>query len=246
MAIKYFPDRVFKKNAAAIDRVMAKRTVRLARGAANVSSTALDARISSEGDWQVNSIKFTFNNATARDYSVKIASGFKVIEDLNDSLWFQTPTTLWQQIILDPGFYTGTELAAELQTQMDANAAYAAAGITFTVAYDAATGIFTITPSSGTIKYIQTNNTQRLPERDSLAGHLFGLNSETSFAANVASDTTQFGLDAEAWVIDETGSVVTEHFNDDIHILSMDQALQLSSSVASTVITYEIAYEEIV
>jgi len=246
MSIKYFPDRVFKKNAAAIDRVMAKRAVKLFRGSANVSATALDETLSSNGDWQVNSIKFTFNNATARNYSVKVASGVKVLTDLNDSLWFQTPTTLWQKIVLSQGFYTGTELAAELQTQMNANTVYTAAGLTFTVAYAAATGLFTITPSTSTLKYLKTNTTQRLPERDSLGGHLFGLNADTALGATVVSDTAQFGLDTEAWIVDETGSVVTEHYNNDIQILSLDQSLHLESSIANTVITYEIAYEEIV
>jgi len=246
MSIKYFPDRVFKKNAAAIDSVMAKRDVKLLRGSANVTSSALDVYLSTSGDWQVNSIKFTFNNATARDYSVDVASGVKVLTDLNDSLWFQTPTTLWQKIVLSQGFYTGTELATELQTQMNANTVYTAAGLTFTVAYDAATGLFTITPSSATLKYLKTNTTQRLPERDSLGGHLFGLNVDSAFGATVVSDTAEFGLNTEAWIIDESGSVVTEHYNNDIQILSLDQALHLASGTANTVITYEIAYEEIV
>jgi hypothetical protein len=245
MAIKYFPNSNYRR-AAAIDRVMAKRTVRLVRGSANVASTALDAYISANSDWQINSIKFTFNNSSGRNYSADIASGLKVITGVNDTLWFQTTTTLWQRITLSEGFYTGTALATQLQTKLNANTVYAAAGLTFTVAYSTTTGLFTITPSSGTMRYLQLNTTQPLPIRDSTGGHLLGLNADTAFAATVVSDTAQYGLDNEAWVIDETGSTVTEHFNDDIHILSVDQALHLTTNVAPTIITYEVCYEEIV
>lgn len=246
MAIKYFPNQVFKKNAAAIDRVMAKRSARVVRGSSNVAASGLNTYISANSDWQVNSIKLNFSNAAGRNYTVDIASGLKIVQSLNDSLWFQTPSTLWQKIVLSPGFYTGTTLAAELQSKLNANTAYTAAGLTFTVVYSDLTGLFTITPSSGTIKYIQTNNTQRLPERDSLGGHLLGLTADTAFAANVTSDTTQYGLNTEAWIIDESGSTVTEHYNDDIHILSIDQALHFASNTANVIVTYEVCYEEIV
>lgn len=245
MAIKYFPNSNYRK-AAAIDRVMAKRTVRLVRGSTNVAASALDVYISANSDWQVNSIRFNFSNTATRNYSVDVASGVKVVEGVNDSLWFQTQTTLWQKIVLSPAFYTGATLAAELQTKLNANAAFTAAALTFTVVYDGDTGLFIITPSSGTIKYIQLNTAQPLPIRDSTGGHLLGLNTTTAFAANVTSDVSQFGLNNEAWVIDETASAVTEHFNDDIHILAIDQALHLVSNTANTTVTYEVSYEEIV
>lgn len=246
MAIRNFPNNIHSIPAHAIDRVLAQRSIKLVRGSANVAGTALDAYISANSGWQLNSIKFTFNNAVSKSYSALIASGLKVVENINDSLWFQTPTTLWQRIVLAPGFYTGTTLATQLQTKLNANAVYAAIPLTFTVAYSETTGLFTITPSSGTLKYIQTNNAQTLPTRDSLGGNLLGLNVNGSFGSTVVSDTTQFGLNAEAWIIDEDNSVVTQHYNDDIHILSVDQALHLTSNTAGTIITYEVAYEEIV
>lgn len=245
MAIKYFPNSNLRIPHA-IDRVLAKRVLRTVRGSANVAASGLDIYISANSDWQVDSIRFNFSNATSRNYSADIASGLKVVEGFNDKLWFLVPSTLWQRITLSPGFYTGDALATELETQLDANAAYIAAGITFTVVYSDETGLFTITPSSGTIQYIQLNTTQPLPIRDSTGGHLLGLNATTTLASNVVSDTAQFGLNNEGWVIDETGSIVTEHFNDDIHELSIDQALHLASNVADTVITYEVVYEEIV
>jgi hypothetical protein len=245
MSIKYFPNRVFKKSVPAIDRVMAKKNPRNVSGCANVSANALSAIISSDVDWQINSVKFAFSNTAPRNYSAKILNGIKVVTNLNDYLWFQTPNTLWQQITLDAGFYTGTELATQLQTKLNANVAFTDLGLTFTVVYDGDDGSFTITPSSGTVKYIQQNNTQRLPIRDSIAGHLFGLTVSTDFVSSIVSDTKVFGLGQEVWFIDETGKTVLEHYNNDIHILDIDQALHIETNVANTTVNYSINFEEL-
>ena len=247
MAIVYYPNRVYKEIPPAIDRVRTMRDPMLIRGRSNVASTALDVVISpSTGNWNINSIKFTFDSATARDYSAKILGGRKVVTNLNDYLWFQHTNSLWQKITLSAGFYTGTELATELQTQLNANTEFTSLGITFTVAYDSATGLFTITPSSGELRYIDANNTQQLSDRQSIAGHLFGLTTDSAFGATVVSDTEVYGLGEEAAVIDASGSVVTEHYQDDLHVLNEDQALHLASSVAAVIINYEICYEDMV
>ena len=247
MSIKYFPNRVFKGSVPAIDRVMAKRQPIVVRGHQDINSTALDVVISANSDWQVNSIKLTFSNATSRDYSVSILGGVKVLKNLNDYLWFQTPNSLWQQITLNPGFYTGDDLAAELENELNANNTFAnALSLTFSVAYDNELGSFLVAPTTGTVKYLQVAPV-RLPLRDSIAGHLFGLTTTTvGFEANVSSDVSVFGLDQEAWIIKEAASVVTSDFSDDIHILSLDQALHIVTNTANTAIDYEVCYEEIV
>ena len=183
-----------------------------------------------------------FSAATARDYGWSIINGRKVVEGLNDYLWFQTNTSLWKKITLTPGFYTGDELATELQTQLDATFT----PITFTVAYSETTGLFTITPSSGTLRYIDSNNAQTLPYRQSIAGHLFGLTATTALGATVTSDTAVFGLNNSTSLVDETASAVTEHFNDDIHILEVDQALNITSGTAAIYVDYAVSYEEMV
>lgn len=246
MSIKYFPNRIYKRNDAAIDRVLAKRRPQLIRGLANTYSNAMSVVVSANDDWQVDSMQFTFDSATPRTYSVKVISGVKVLTDLNDYLWFQTNTSLWQKITLSQGFYTGTQLATELQSKLNANAAFIALGITFSVAYDAITGLFTITPDSGTLRYLQTCRSQTLRYQDSIAGHLFGLTADTAFGSTVVSNTPVYGLDQQAWIIEEIGSIVTEHYNDDLHVLDLDQALLLESNVADLVVNYEVCYEEIV
>jgi len=246
MAIKYYPNRIQKYNSPAIDRVLVKRRPKLIRGSKDLTATALDLVISSPCDWHLNNIKFTFSGAVARDYSAKILGGRKVLADLNDSLWFQHANTLPQSITLDEGFYTGTELAAELKIQMDANTAFTALGVTFTVAYSATTGLFTITPSAGNIRYINANLMTVPRYQDSIAGHLFGFTANVAYGNPIASNETVFGLNQEAWIVDETTSTVTENFFDDLKVLDIDQALHLETSVAAVRIDYEVNYEEIV
>jgi len=246
MSIVYYPSRVFKGVVPAVDREMAQRNPQILNGSQDISVTALDFEFSSPKNWQIDSVAFSFSNNTARNYSFGIKNGRKVVTNLNDYLWFHSSETAPQKITLSPDFYTGTQLAAQLQTQLNANAAFVAAGITFTVIYTAATGIFQVTPSTGTIKYLSVNNAQTLSNRDSIAGHLFGLTANTNFAASVSSDTAVRGINSEAFIISETASVVLDRYHDDMHILSMDQAIHLTTSVANLSVVYTVVYEEIV
>lgn len=245
MSIKYFPNRIFKRSVPAIDSIMAKRRPQVIRGRANVASTALNQVISANDNWQVNAIKLNFNNAASRSYSVKILGGVKVITDLNDYLWFMATGTFWQKITLDPGFYTGTQLAAQLKSKLDANAAFSAIPMTFTVSYSDDTGSFTITPSAGQIKYIQTNMAKTPKEKDSIAGHLFGLTADSAFTSSLVSNSNVYGLNQESFIIDQDNDTDTELYHDDIHILSLDQALHFTTNVASTIVDYEVQFEEI-
>jgi len=246
MAIIYYPNRIFKGKVPAIDREMAKRKPKKYDGQKDVTAEALDAIISSSTDWQVDSVLFQFSAAAPRDYSVKVLNGRRVVTDLNDYLWFEVQGQLWQRIILSDGFYTGTQLATELETQLNANAAFSAAGITFTVVYAPATGLFTVTPSSGTIRYLDVATSQTIRYRDSIAGHLFGFTTTGSFAATAVSDTPVYGLGTEAQFIDVTAGTALEHFHDDIHTLDVDQALHIEVGVAALTVNYSVVYEEIV
>lgn len=249
MAIKYYPNRIFKKAVPSIDRVIAKRQPLIISGYHDIAASALDVTISPvNSDWQVNSISLAFSAATNKDYSVKVKGGRKVVTDLNDYLWFKVSGQLPQKITLSSGFYTGTELATQLQTQLNANSVFNAAGITHTVTYAAATGLFTVTNTSGqTVQYLNVNSAQTLRTQDSIAGHLFGLTTNSSAAVAITSDTAVFGLDSEAAIIDETASSHTERYHDDLHTLTIDQALHVEGTAAvANVMNYTIGYEEIV
>lgn len=245
MPIKYYPNRIYRAKEPAIDSVMSKSNPALISGAQNTFSTALSAIISNDKAWQVNSIALSFSNVNSRTFSASIMNGIKIVENLNDYLWFQITSSAPQRIILSVGFYTGTQLATELQTKLNANTAFTALTTTFTVTYNSATGIFTITPNKNQIKYLDVAR-QTLPIRDSIAGHLFGLNATTSFAANVASDTAVYNLNSETVLLTETSNVATSYLHETLHTLTLDQAIHISSNVGTNVTTgYIVNYENL-
>lgn len=244
MPIKYYPNRVFKKSVPAIDRVMSKRSPKAVRGSGDITATGMDARVTCIDNWQIDAIKINFNNVVAKDYDVKILTGINIVENLNDYLYFQSPNSYQQKITLSPGFYTGTELATELQSKLTANNSFSALGITSSVAYSNTDGIFTITPSKP-LRYINVTR-GTVSERDSIAGFLFGLNETTNYVSSIVSDTNVWGLNQESWIISEANAVATEHYVDDIHILTMDQALHITSSNVAARMDYEVIFEEIV
>jgi len=246
MAIKNYPNRIYKKTTPAIDRVMAKRNPVMVTGQQDITSNNLSVMVSSNNDWIVDSVAFTFSNSASRTYGFSIQNGRKVVQNYNDYLWVRAPGALAQMIVLAPGFYTGTQLAAQLQTQLNANTAYVALALTFTVTYDNNTGLFTITPSTSTIQYLNVNDSQTLRTRDSIAGHLFGFNVDTVNASSISSDTPVAGLDNAANIINAVNSTVLTHYHDDPHPLSIDQAVRLSSNGGSVAIGYAITYEEMV
>ena len=246
MSIIYYPNRIYKGKVPAIDREMAKRNPKIAQGSQNIL-TALDVTISANDGWQLNSIGWEFSAATARDFTASVKQGCKVVTNLNDALWFQTQTTLPQRIILDQEFYTGTELASELQSKMNANTSYSDEGITFVVSYSSTTGLYTITPSSGTIKYLNTNPAQTIRTTDSLAGHLFGLTADGTFAANAVSDTAVKGLNSSVAFVNESPSTALTYSHNEIHTLDVDQAIHLATNAdVDITVTYVVNYEDIV
>lgn len=249
MAIVYYPNRVEKKVVPGIDRVMAQRDPVSVSGSQNLASGNLNVTISTKGDWQLNSIMLIFSTASSRDYYARIKNGRKVVTDQNDYLWFHVNGTLPQKITLNQGFYNGSQLAWQLATQLNANSTYNAAGITFVVTYNATAGIFSIAINPGyQVRYLNVNTQQTLSNRDSIAGHLFGLNQDTAFAVGIISDTLVYALNDEAPIISQTGVTNRTHYHDDIHILTIDQSLELEATNAAgaCIVTYTVGYEEIV
>lgn len=247
MAIKNFPHVIYKTVVPAIDRVMARRSPVSVSTSSNLASASIDNTVSCDGTWQIDSVSFAFSNASARDFSVAVKNGRKVVAKYNDSLWFWVDGIMPQQIFLREGFYTGTQLATELQSRLNANAAFTAASKTFTVAYDSGTGVYTVTPSSGTIKYLEQNTQAWLSIRQSTGGHLMGFNVSTAnFSANVSSDTTVASLDSENAIISRPADTSLSYYNDDSHTLSIDQALRVqANSTSSVTASYVVVYEKL-
>ena len=249
MSIVSYPEREFNRASISnVDRNIFKGE-KYAEGGADITLAALDETISPDRLWKLNSIEMGFNGAV-RDYDADIIAGRKVLTHYNDSIWFEVDGYVAQRIILDEGFYTGTTLATELQNQLDANSVFNAAGITFTVTY-AAAGTFTIVPSAGTIRYINSNNTQPGNIRPSTAGSLFGLTTDTSLAANVVSDTNIPGLGNSVLnlfnVADAANNylLVTDDSSANRGPFTIDQALNITTNTAATTLTYKVSYEEL-
>jgi hypothetical protein len=245
MPIPYFTNRTPKKPHA-IDRVLAQREVSVKSASASVTSSAISDYIYNNTDWQIDSISLNFSAATSRSYSVSVANGATIVSGRNDFLFIEASGLGRRQIFLTPGFYTGVRLATLLQNALNADTVFSGAGRTFTVVYSSTLGTFTITPNSGTIRYVDFDNTQPLPLKQSIAGYIYGLTANTSYTSSIASNSNVYGLNNEAWIIDATGSTVTEHYHDDIHVLSVNQAIHVESNTASgLIISYQIAYENL-
>jgi hypothetical protein len=244
MPIQYNPNNVFRGTKPAIDRVMAKRAPKIIAASSNVLSTAIDVVVSPNDDWQLNSVGFQFDNVAAKTFTASILNGRKIVEKYNDAIWLQA-NGIMQRITLTAGFYTGTELAAHLQVLLNANTFYTAAGLTFTVTYSTTTGEFVITPSSGTIRYLESVN-RVLPIRDSNGGYLFGLTATSAESANVTSNVVNTGLDAEIYFVSQAASTATSYLHDTPKTLSVDQAVHVNiANGASLTASYVISYEEL-
>jgi hypothetical protein len=239
MAIKYFTNRPWRGRTPLVDRI--GKAPRLShKGSKDTTSSGVSDTLSYHTDWEVDQISFDFDTATSSDFSVGIQNGRKVIANANDYLWFALNNTHPRKITLDEGFYTGTELAAELESKLDT--AFTPEGVTFTVDYGTTTAnVYTIVPSAGTIRY--DDNASSLQHR-SIAGHLFGFEADSSLSASLASDTTVPALDKLTYIVNQTGSSVTSFLDDDVHRLDIDQAIVIATSTTALVVDYEILYRE--
>ena len=251
MPIIYYPNRVFKGKEPAIDRVMAKRKPLSVSGTQDITSEALDFLHYSNENWMVTSISFNFDLPVARQFLASIVNGMTVVENLNDYLWFRVRGIFPKKIVLNPGFYTGDELAAELQDRLDEayceETSSSSSCSLFTVTYDDTTGIFEIEHNDGLeISYLNQNPAKNFMTTDSIAGHLFGLTEDSGWVTTIDSDTPIPGLNGETSLINEAASVVTSYYHGEIHVLTMDQAIRLETNTAGVVVQYIINYETIV
>jgi hypothetical protein len=239
MAIKTFTNRPWRAVKPVVDRI-GNAPTQSHKGSVDITGSAIDDTVFYPADWEVTQLSFAFDSATSRNFSVSIQNGRTVVENANDYLWFSLDTVLPTKVVLDAGFYTGTDLADHLETKLDA--AFSAASITFTVDYNVTTpNVYTIVPSSGTIKY---HDYATSLQHRSIAGHLFGFETDSAFSASLASDTEVPSLDKTVFIVNETGSAVLSFLDDDVHCLDIDQAIVFGSNTAGVVVDYEVLYRE--
>lgn len=242
MAIRYYTSRPQRAKQPVADRWMAKPQSILSKGNQDLNVTgALDTTLSYPSDWKVNSVELEFSTSQSRTYTVSKQNGRKVVGNENDYLWFITNTSYPTMITLDEGFYTGTELAAELKTKLDA----AFTPVTFTVDYHVTTpNKYTIVPDSGTIKYLDVNLQARFNYKQSIAGHLFGFEENSAFSGSLESDTEVPALNLKVSLFSTTDTNLSV-VNDDGYIMDIDQGLRLeiTSTAGACEVDWTINYE---
>jgi len=206
------------------------------------------SRVFQNGTWNVTNINVNFDSTAVKDFKIGIANGITVVQDRNDYLWIKLIdesikfATFHKKIILSPGFYSGSELASELQAKL--NDAFSDYAITFTGLYNATTGLFSIEASSAKIAYLHINPVMPHTKKDSIGGILFGLTENNVPDTILVSDTPFFGLNSISYISNEEATDATSYINNDTFKLSLDQALVFEGNGAESIImTYTINCE---
>ena len=250
MPITYYPNSRIKKPYNPIDKQQKKKTILSETNKVDLTASGMNYTLWHPSDkWVVHEILMHFGATTARNYSVNKVIGRGIISSLNDSLYFQTSGSPAQRIILSQGFYTGSQLASELKTQMDGNQAFIDAGATpFTITYNGTTGKFTIVAAGlSQIQYFVLNVAVNV-NKDSTASEVIGFNADSAMANTLVGDTAVFGLGDNIPINAETGST---DLNTIVNMDSLspnfdvDGALNIIISVTKdTTVDYKITYEE--
>lgn len=245
MPIINYPDRRHLVKSLHLATLKLPPVQKSVSGKADTNAEALSVIVNSNHPWRLKSVQIGFSNSNSRDYTLGIVSGLTVVEGANDHLWIQHTSSMWEKIVIPEGFYDAEMLADALEDALNANEKFDELGLSFTVEHDSDTGIFSIEVSSGEIRYIQKART-KLNISDSIAGHLFGFTEDTGFASTIEGDTPILGLGVANPVIPlslTTGATNLHHYHDDVHELTIDQAVVLESSIADLEVEYVINYE---
>ena len=247
MPITYYPERVQKRPASAIDILQKANRTYAWEGGADLDAGDMNAVLWPKfPSWSVKQVHLYFSTADAKDYSIAKLVGRGIIAGLNDKLWIKTDGAPAQEIVLSPGFYDNdsNKLVDELAAQLNANAEFIALGLTpFTVTFTEATGLFEIAPTAGDIKFLFTNEATRDIRKTSTGGPVFGLTANSVSGASIVSDSTSFDFGQTFEIVSDTGSAATDvSFTDDIY-MSVDDALLLSAS-GDMIASYLASYKE--
>jgi len=229
-----------------IDQASKSNRNRIAIGSADLTTDTLSLRVTNLWEaWRIKEIAFSFTNANARTFTISKVSGLGIITHRNDYFWLAHTDVVAQRIIITPGFYrTDASFTAEVKSQLDSNAAFAAAGITFTVAHDLDTRLFSITPSSGQVKYVYDNTSQSARTK-SIASPVLGFTADTVFGA-AATGTVPVDLDVEYVVDSNVGDTSTTYLFTDALEMDLDSELLITSNTGvGVIITAKVTYVEL-
>lgn len=205
MSISYYPGEWAKMKMHVIEQMQQPDMLHSVFGTHNINESSLSVGVWCPKSWEVRRVSLNFNDILAKDYSISVVRGIGVVTGKNDRLWVKGDAAAAQEVIIPQGFYTGATLATALTAALNA-CDFAAASMPFTVAFDSATGEFTITPAAGNAtifvpgnghtKYIggiMDRPTEYAPvgpaRTSSTLAPLIGFTTTTSAAAALVSDT---------------------------------------------------------
>ena len=244
MPVEFYPDQhTAKKAKHVIEQLQTPNILYNIEGSYDLSSGALAVEVWSPGSWEIRRIGLHFEGANEKDYSLSVIRGRGIVTGKNDRLYFKIPGFAQEPIILSQGFYNGTELAAELQTQLNA-ATNLAAAQPFAVSYAAATGLFTVTPTASTVAYFHVNQTVPMRRR-STGGRLLGFTQDVAEGASIQSTSAVFGLGQGFVYQSAAGSDLTNIMGTDTLAMTLDNALSITVTSAPTTVHYEVVYREV-
>lgn len=248
--ITYYYDSLKKKPYPDFEKIQKRKTILSDSGTEDLSTSGLDYTFwYPVNNYIIHEVLLHYSDTTTRSYSINKIIGRGIISGLNDLLYISAEDCAIQPIILSQGFYTGDDLATELETQMNANTYFVDAGAApFDVAYDNTTGLFTITANgSQTVQYFVINTTVPV-NRNSTAAQVVGFNADSVMANSIVSDTVVAGLgdvipiDAESPNTDTNTIINLDSLSPNF---TVDQALNITISTVAVTVNYQISYEEI-
>lgn len=269
MPILYYPGKVQKKFRSPIEELQRANKNLLDSGRQDLAAAALDHSLwPAFASWNVKQVNLRLETPVESDvgslstetstesqssvstsgllktYSLGRQIGRGVITGLNDKIWFKIDGAPAQAIVLSQQFYaTGDELAAELEDRLNENAAFQALSADpFEVTFSETTGKITISPDSGTIKFVATNTTTNDFHKDSDGGAVIGFTQDSSDAASITSDTEiPFAKVQLVGASDSSNSAIS--ITDNI-ALTVDDALYIEVSSVPLVATWAVTYQE--
>ena len=243
MPTQYYPQSFIKKNLSPVQELQQAHVIQSVSGHVDLTSSGLTYNFAPTANCEILEVQLAFGSTASKNYAISKALGRGIVKGLNDTLWFQPTAVTAQQITIPAGFYNGTALATAIQSQLNSNEIFEDVGATpFSVTYTSVTGLFAITPNSGTVQYLNPNTTVPIFYQNSTLGPLIGFNTSQSYASSLSSTSPVFGLSTTVPILSNNASTDQYIVSTDELVLDIDQALQISVSAVATTLDYKIVY----
>jgi hypothetical protein len=193
-----------------------------------------------ENKWVVKEVDLLFSApSTARNFTIAKKSVANIVFSRNDRLWISVEGQTTTRVTLDPGVYSGTQLAAELKSKLDA--AFSDLSVTFTVVL--ALGKFTITNSGGLDMTFYYVNERTGTRRNSTIAENIGLTADQGPSTSIVSDTV-IDIDSSYEIIAQTGNTAASYILTDELTMDSDSALNITTNTAASLtVTAKVTYE---